>query len=152
MFDRCAEFDVQQRLPVLCVIVTRGTQNAAHGEPLKRVALYLHLPGGMRAYPYNIPGVGQKHIYIYIYIYIIFGREFTMQNQQRVLSLIVASSGHHTQFTFQNHHGLGPQMTTSGDIQWNSEEMKAMWDCASQPWVLDRSSVQMAPTVRIVRF
>jgi len=114
VFDRCAEFDVQQRLPVLCVIVTRGTQNAAHGEPLKRVALYLHLPGGMRAYPYNIPGVGQKHIYIYIYIYIIFGREFTMQNQQRVLSLIVASSGHHTQFTFQNHPCLGSRWPPLG--------------------------------------
>ena len=29
------------------------------------------------------------------------------------LSLIVASLGHHTQFTFQKHPNLGPQMTTS---------------------------------------
>jgi hypothetical protein len=33
------------------------------------------------------------------------------------LSLIVASLGHHTQFTFQNHPCLGPQMTTSGKIR-----------------------------------
>jgi len=33
-----------------------------------------------------------------------------------VLSLIVASPGHHTQFTFQKHPCLGPQMTTFGNL------------------------------------
>jgi len=33
------------------------------------------------------------------------------------LSLFVVSLGHHTQFTFQNHPCLGPQMTPSDDIQ-----------------------------------
>jgi hypothetical protein len=37
-----------------------------------------------------------------------------MQNQQRVLSLIVASSGHHTQFTFQNHPCLGSRWPPLG--------------------------------------
>jgi hypothetical protein len=32
------------------------------------------------------------------------------------LSLIVASLGHHTQFTFQKHPHLGPQMTTFGIV------------------------------------
>ena len=32
------------------------------------------------------------------------------------LSLIVASPGHRTQFTFQKYPCLGPQMTTSGDF------------------------------------
>jgi len=34
------------------------------------------------------------------------------------------------------------------DIQWNSEEMEAMWDCASQLWVPGRSRVHGRPYLR----
>ena len=37
------------------------------------------------------------------------------------------------------------RIVSAWDIQWNPEEIKAMWDCASQLWVLGRSRVHGRP-------